>query len=70
MKNTTIDDVCYSINRRIKQMNYQEQKQVIELLELDCIDGKLILDLITPSDIANILEVNYNCIFDIIEDLK
>ena len=70
MKNTTIDDVCYSINRRIKQMNYQEQKQVIELLELDCIDGKLTLDLITPSDIANILEVNYNCIFDIIEDLK
>jgi hypothetical protein len=68
--NTNITDVCYSINRRIKQMNYQEEKEVRELLELNCIDGKLILDLITPSDIANILEVNDNCIFDIIEDLK
>jgi len=65
-----VNDVCYSINRRIKQMNYQEETQVRELLELDCIDGKLVLDLITPSDIANILEVNDNCIFDIIEDLK
>jgi hypothetical protein len=52
------------------QMNYQQEKEVRELLELNCIDGKLILDLITPSDIANILEVNDNCIFDIIEDLK
>lgn len=68
--NTSITDVCYSINRRIMQMNYQQEKEVRELLELDCIDGKLILDLITPSDIANILEVNDNCIFDIIEDLK
>lgn len=68
--NTNITDVCYSINRRIKQMNYQEEKEVRELLELNCIDGKLILDLITPSNIANILEVNDNCIFDIIEDLK
>ena len=68
--NTRITDVCYSINRRIMQMNYQQEKEVRELLELNCIDGKLILDLITPSDIANILEVNDNCIFDIIEDLK
>lgn len=68
--NTSITDVCYSINRRIMQMNYQQEKEVRELLELNCIDGKLILDLITPSDIANILEVNDNCIFDIIEDLK
>jgi hypothetical protein len=67
---TNIEDVCYSINRRIKQMNYKEETQIRELLELDCIDGKLYLDLITPSDIANILEVNDNCIFDIIEELK
>lgn len=67
---TNINDVCYSINRRIKQMSFHEETQIRELLELDCIDGKLCLDLITPSDIANILEVNDNCIFDIIEDLK
>lgn len=64
MENKVIAQVCAAINRRIMSMNYQQQKSVMEYLEAQ--------EFIVESDvneIANILDVNTNCIFDILTDL-
>ena len=69
-----VNDICYDINRRIKTMNYSEESQVREYLinefdnyQKDC-EQFMLCDLET-RDIANILDVNDTCIFDILVDL-
>ena len=69
-----VNDICYDINRRIKTMNYSEESQVREYLinefdnyQKDC-EQFMLCDFET-RDIANILDVNDTCIFDILVDL-
>lgn len=59
-----INKVCYSINRRIMQMNYELEKQVREYLE-----DEIVLTEYDSDRIAEILNVNENCIFDLLTDL-
>jgi hypothetical protein len=64
MENKVIAQVCAAINRRIMSMNYQQEKSVMEYLEAqECIVESDV------NEIANILDVNTNCIFDILTDL-
>ena len=65
-----INNICNSINRRIKQMNYREETEVREHLNDNVLDNKLLFDWIEVQKIADILDVNENCIFDLLEDLK
>ena len=67
---TEINSICNSINRKIKQMNYNEETQVREHLNDNTLDNKLLFNCIKVERIADILEVNENCIFDLLEDLK
>ena len=67
MNNTKIiNAICSDINRRIKTMNYEEETQVREYIE-----SEIWGDTFTPMqhdavNIANILEVNDNCIADLL----
>ena len=67
---TEITSICNSINRRIKQMNYREETEVREHLNDNILNNKLLFNCIKVERIADILEVNENCIFDLLEDLK
>ena len=58
-----IDFFCSSINRRVKQMNYAEEKAVREILE-----QTEMLDRSECRDIATILDVNDTCIESVAED--
>jgi len=69
-----IQDICSTINRRILRMDYQQEKSIREYLEnefdnyqKDC-EQFMLYDL-EVRDIAEILEVNETCIFDILVDL-
>jgi len=69
-----VNDICYDINRRIKNMNYEEELQVRQYLinefdnyQKDC-EMFMLYDMET-KDIAEILQVNETCIFDILVDL-
>ena len=69
-----VNDICYDINRRIKYMNYEVEMQVRAYLiyefdnyQKDC-EQFMLCDL-EVMDIADILEVNDNCILDILVDL-
>jgi hypothetical protein len=69
-----VNDICYDINRRIKAMNYEEELQLRQYLiyefdnyQKDC-EMFMLYDMET-KDIAEILEVNETCIFDVLVDL-
>ena len=71
---SAVNDICYDINRRIKNMNYADEMQVRQYLiyefdnyQKDC-EQFMLYDL-EVGDIAEILEVNETCIFDILVDL-
>ena len=71
MKNTmnNVNDICYSINRRIYVMDYQTETNVRDYLisELNNCDKLFESDV---NNIAELLDVNENCIFDLLNDLK
>ena len=82
MKSTThqdkvmnaVNDICYDINRRIKRMDYKEEYDVriylineFDNYQKDC-EQFMLYDL-EVGDIAEILEVNETCIFDVLVDL-
>jgi hypothetical protein len=69
-----IQDICSTINRRILRMDFQQEYSIREYLEnefdnyqRDC-EQFMLYDL-EVRDIAEILEVNETCIFDILVDL-
>jgi hypothetical protein len=69
-----VNDICYDINRRIKNMNYADEMQVRQYLiyefdnyQKDC--EQFMLYYLEVGDIAEILQVNEDCIFDVLVDL-
>lgn len=68
MAKLTIDNICESINRRIQSMDYKTEKKIREFLEDRVDDGVLEPRKHDVREIANILDVNENCIQDILED--
>jgi hypothetical protein len=67
-KETTIENICANINRRIYQMNYETEKQVREFLDCNLYQDKLTT--YEGDQLANLLDVNENCIFDLLTDCK
>lgn len=67
MENTEIiNGICSDINRRIKQMTYTEETAVRQFIESEIFDGKFSPLHCDAETIANILEVNDNCIADLL----
>jgi hypothetical protein len=69
-----VNDICYDINRRIKRMDYKEEYDVriylineFDNYQKDC-EMFMLYDM-EVRDIAQILEVNETCIFDVLVDL-
>jgi hypothetical protein len=65
----TIDRICDDINRRIQQMNYNEESDIRSHLDDQFIDGQLCLCDYDVEVIADILEVNTDCIHDLLTDI-
>lgn len=64
-----IKSICNDINRRIYMMDYETQKQIMEYLQDIFSYSSLLLE--SESDrIASILDVNENCIYDLLTDLE
>lgn len=66
-----VNQICSSINRRILSMNYQQESAVREYVA-DILwdeDAKIDIHPFEARDIAEILEVNETCIFDVLVDL-
>jgi len=63
-----INEVCSDINRRIYSMNYEKESAVRDYLSDQIVDDKLLLFEGDSDQIADILEVNENCIFDVLTD--
>jgi hypothetical protein len=63
-----INEVCSDINRRIYSMNYEKESAVRDYLSNQILDDKLLLFEGDSDRIADILEVNENCIFDVLTD--
>lgn len=69
MKATTeINTICNAINRHIYSMDYQTETKVREYLSDAVFDDKLVLLESDSDNIADILRVNYNCIFDLLTE--
>lgn len=65
-----INYVCNEINRRIKQMTYNEESHIREFLEGCRYNDDDFLS-VTDDDtsyIASVLNVNDNCIYDVVKD--
>lgn len=65
-----IDYVCYELNRRIKQMTYEEETCIREFFESCTWEDKFLA--ITEDEttyIASVLNVNDTCIYDLFVDL-
>jgi hypothetical protein len=63
-----VKTVCDSINRRIYIMDYDKQSEVREYLEGIFCDSEQLMEF--ESDrLADLLDVNTNCIFDLLSDL-
>lgn len=70
-KQNAVNQICSSINRRIMSMNYQQESAVREYVA-DILwdeDAEICILPFEARDIAEILEVNEDCIFDILVDL-
>ena len=65
----TIDRICDDINRRIQQMNYNEESDIRSHLDNQFIDGQLCLCDYDIKIIADILDVNTDCIYDLLTDI-
>jgi hypothetical protein len=65
----TIDRICDDINRRIQQMNYNEESDIRSHLDDQFIDGQLCLSDYDVDIIADILDVNTDCIHDLLTDI-
>lgn len=63
-----INEICSDINRRIYLMNYEKESAVRDYLSNQIVDDKLMLFEGDSDRIADILEVNENCIFDLLTD--
>lgn len=63
-----INRLCSDINRRIYSMNYEKEFEVRNYLADQIVDGDLLLFESDSDRIANILDVNTNCIYDVITD--
>ena len=63
-----INEVCSDINRRIYSMNYEKESAVRDYLSDQIVNDKLLLFEGDSDRIADILEVNENCIFDVLTD--
>lgn len=63
-----INEVCSDINRRIYSMNYEKESAVRDYLSDQIVDDKILLFESDSDRIADILEVNENCIFDVLTD--
>ena len=63
-----INQVCSDINRRIYSMNYEKESAVRDYLSDQIVDDKILLFESDSDRIADILEVNENCIFDVLTD--
>lgn len=65
----TIDRICDDINRRIQQMNYNEESDIRSHLDDQFIDGELCLSNYDVDIIADILDVNTDCIHDLLTNI-
>jgi len=63
-----INQICSDINRRIYSMSYEKESIVRDYLLFQIVDDKLMLFEGDSDRIADILEVNENCIFDLLTD--
>lgn len=63
-----LDLFCYAINKRIKTMDYSEEKAVREHLYNCSTDGFFNPNFVNGSDISDILNVNEECIQNVLED--
>ena len=63
-----INEICSDINRRIYSMNYEKESAVRDYLSDQIVEDKLLLFEGDSDRIADILEVNENCIFDVLTD--
>jgi hypothetical protein len=63
-----INEICSDINRRIYSMNYEKESAVRDYLSDQIVDDKLLLFEGDSIRIADILEVNEKCIFDVLTD--
>jgi hypothetical protein len=70
MENSEIKAICNAINRRIKQMNSNEEQLVREHFNDNILDEKILIDCIEINTIAEILDVNENCIFNLLQNFK
>lgn len=70
-KQNAVNQICSSINRRIMSMNYQQESAVREYIADVLWDEDAKIDILPfeARDIAEILEVNEDCIFDVLVDL-
>lgn len=60
-----VDRVCSYINRRIMTMNYAQESEIREYVTDSCIfEGKLSVFNFDVCKIADILDVNEMCIYD------
>lgn len=64
-----INRICSDINRRIQHMDYKEESAVREHLEMQVFDDELMLHRSDVREIADILDVNTECITDLLIDL-
>lgn len=70
MKTKVIDKVCAYINRRIMTMDYNQEKKIREYIDSYCVDDEGHLLVFEPEvyEIAEILEVNEQCIYNMFVD--
>lgn len=63
--------ICSTINRRIMTMNYQQESAVRDYISdvLWDVDAKIDILPFEARDIAEILDVNEDCIFDILVEI-
>lgn len=61
-----VDNVCSYINRRIESMSYAKESEVRDYIEDNCIgsNGSIIACKYDVRNIADILDVNEMCIYD------
>ena len=67
---TNIESICYSVNRWIMRMDYATESKLREYLASKVIDDGIVLVDSDIENIADILQVNTNCIFDLLNELN
>lgn len=62
-------NIIHSINRRIMAMSYEQTITVSDIIKDAIFEDKLIVTDYEIKSIADALDVNTDCIFDVLEDL-